>query len=627
MAETPNPFRHADALLSIDQHRATVIDRIVTQWGDQLATSSAALKPDQLRTMLNGLRADDLLAASLAGTLDGLRNVLATAVAPPLPRDAVIATKALGDTSDDVVYTPVTPCRLVETRPGTFAAVYQGGGAFAASEIRNYTIQGGNGVCLTQLPAGLNPSAVQLQVFGIPVGGASGDIEILPQGSTFGSTATEVFLGTELITSASTTSRINMANNQIGVQVRGGGANVAIDVVGYFKAPSGGYFAQGGNSFGMSGKLGTLDNQPLELYANNQRAMRYEPNANSPNIVGGHPSNSLELFTYGATIAGGGAQGSGCFEPSTGLFNRSCANFSAGTYNTVGGGISNSAGGARSVVAGGESNTTAGTYATVAGGYANLASGFASTVSGGQRNTAYGTNATIPGGLRNTASGSGSFAAGHDSTADQIYCVVFGLWSSGFNSSCLGTASIFKVMGDNGFSVDYHLPVGGGGDRWLAIGPFSQFGIPATIVTWNHAYLSDAGVWVNASSSRATKTDFQPVDVDVVLHKVAQMPITTWRYREGEGDVHHMGPMSEDFYAAFTVGYGPQTIADLDARGVAFAAIQGLNAKVEERSAALQLEIAAKDAKIDAQARELEDLRNRLAHIEAVLTSKLHATH
>ena len=131
-----------------------------------------------------------------------------------------------------MVYTPVKPCRLVDTR-NAFAAVYQGVGAFTGGEIRNYAVQGGNGVCLSQLPGGLNPSAVQLQVFGIPVnGGASGDVEILPQGSTFGSTATLVYLGNVLLTSASTTARINLANNQVGVQVRGGGANVAIDVVG-----------------------------------------------------------------------------------------------------------------------------------------------------------------------------------------------------------------------------------------------------------------------------------------------------------------------------------------------------------------------------------------------------------
>src|SRR5205085_2191729 len=211
------------------------VERIMGEWGDKVTTATAGVTREQLHEMLYAMRADHLLAASLAGSIGGLRDVLAHSIttattAKPGGRQ----TKALGDTADDVVYTPVTPCRLVETR-GTFAAVYQGGGAFSGGEIRNYTIQGGNGVCLTQLPGGLNPSAVQLQVFGIPInGGSSGDVEILPQGSTFGSTATLVYLGNVLLTSASTTARINLANNQIGVQVRGGGANVAIDVVGYF---------------------------------------------------------------------------------------------------------------------------------------------------------------------------------------------------------------------------------------------------------------------------------------------------------------------------------------------------------------------------------------------------------
>ena len=107
--------------------------------------------------MLFAMRADQLLAASLAGSINGLRDVLATAlIASTAQKPGLLQAKALGDSADDVVYTPVTPCRLVETR-GTFAAVYQGGGAFSGGEIRNYTIQGGNGVCLAQLPSGLNP--------------------------------------------------------------------------------------------------------------------------------------------------------------------------------------------------------------------------------------------------------------------------------------------------------------------------------------------------------------------------------------------------------------------------------------------------------------------------------------
>jgi hypothetical protein len=78
-----------------------------------------------------------------------------------------------------------------------------------------------------------------VQVFGIPINGASGDIEILPQGAAFGSTATEVYVGSVPFNTVSTTARINPNNNQISVQVRGGGAHLAIDVVGYFRRATG----------------------------------------------------------------------------------------------------------------------------------------------------------------------------------------------------------------------------------------------------------------------------------------------------------------------------------------------------------------------------------------------------
>ena len=228
-----------NALLSIDQHRATVVDRIVADWSDAFAKANAGIDAIQLRTLLQGMRADYLLAASLAGTLDGLRRIITNSLAhhDVAGNKGDAGTKSLGDVADDVVYTPLTPCRLVETR-GTFPAVYQGSGPFAGGEIRSYTVQSGNGVCVAQLPGGLNPSAVQLQVFGIPISSAaSGDIEILPQGSPFGSTATEVYVGNVAFNTVSTTAKINLANHQIAVQVRGGGADLAMDVVGYFAPP------------------------------------------------------------------------------------------------------------------------------------------------------------------------------------------------------------------------------------------------------------------------------------------------------------------------------------------------------------------------------------------------------
>lgn len=249
-------------LLAIDRNRETVVDRVVLQWGEALSRANAGITSEQLRAMLRAMRADQLLAASLAGSLDGLRDVIAAALTDDAQmKPASLYAKALGDASQDVVYVPVTPCRLVDTR-APYAAVYQNGGPFTGGEIRTYTLQGGNGVCLAQLPPTATPSAVQLSVFGIPTTSGSGDIEILPQGATFGSSATLVYLGTNPFTSASTTSPVNVGNKQIAVQVRGGGAHLAIDVVGYFRPPAGGYVSSITAGTGLTGgtitSIGTI---------------------------------------------------------------------------------------------------------------------------------------------------------------------------------------------------------------------------------------------------------------------------------------------------------------------------------------------------------------------------------
>lgn len=67
--------------------------------------------------MLAALRADQLMAASLAGSLEGLRDVLARSIVRDA--DAAVARtrgKALGDLDADLTYTPVVPCRILDTR-------------------------------------------------------------------------------------------------------------------------------------------------------------------------------------------------------------------------------------------------------------------------------------------------------------------------------------------------------------------------------------------------------------------------------------------------------------------------------------------------------------------------------
>jgi peptidoglycan hydrolase CwlO-like protein len=69
--------------------------------------------------------------------------------------------------------------------------------------------------------------------------------------------------------------------------------------------------------------------------------------------------------------------------------------------------------------------------------------------------------------------------------------------------------------------------------------------------------------------------------------------------------------MAQDFYAAFGTGADDKHIAVVDESGVALAAIQGLNQKVEEQSAQMK----AKDA-------EIQELKTRLEKLEQVINAK-----
>ena len=113
--------------------------------------------------------------------------------------------------------------------------------------------------------------------------------------------------------------------------------------------------------------LGTSDNLPLVLRVNNEPALRLEPHAESPNLIGGHSANSVTAGVVGATLSGGGE---------TGFPNRVTDD-----YGTVGGGRNNQAGD-------GAGTTADKCWATVAGGVGNAASGQYPSVGGGCNNTA-----------------------------------------------------------------------------------------------------------------------------------------------------------------------------------------------------------------------------------------------
>jgi len=106
------------------------------------------------------------------------------------------------------------------------------------------------------------------------------------------------------------------------------------------------------------------------------------------------------------------------------------------------------------------------------------------------------------------------------------------------------------------------------------------------------------------TSDRNAKDNFATVSPRDILAKVAALPISTWNYKEMR-DGRHLGPMAQDFYAAFQLGGSDTTITAVDTEGVALAAIQGLNQKMQQ-------ELKTKDA-------EIAELKDRLQKVEGVV--------
>jgi hypothetical protein len=93
---------------------------------------------------------------------------------------------------------------------------------------------------------------------------------------------------------------------------------------------------------------------------------------------------------------------------------------------------------------------------------------------------------------------------------------------------------------------------------------------------------------VQLTSDRNAKENLTAVNPRDVLARVTALPVTQWNYKTESKEVHHIGPMAQDFQAAFLLSADDKHISVVDEGGVALAAIQGLNQKLDEKDAEIQ---------------------------------------
>jgi len=354
----------------------------------------------------------------------------------------------------------------------------------------------------------------------------------------------------------------------------------------------------------------TLENAPL----------RIQPNATSPSIIGGFQGNGVSSGVAGAVIGGGGASGA--------------VNSVTSEFSTVAGGMLNSAGGTlngASAVGGGEFNMACGDSTTVSGGYHNVAgaaygcsTGITSSdsVAGGFYNTAYGGSATVAGGAHNTAAGIQSFVAGAENFAGGAQSFALGYYANANHDGAFVWGDSSGVSAVNSTAPNQFIVRAAGG-LWLGTNNSVSIGSGQFIATSTGAYLSTGGTWTN-NSDRNLKERLSAVDGQSVLERLAGLSIFTWNYKAQPDSVRHLGPMAQDFHAAFGLGEDDRHISTTDAEGVALAAIQELYRDSLAKDAKIA-SLTAEMQKLKAVERQVNALAARLSQIEPGVTPLLQA--
>jgi hypothetical protein len=237
-------------------------------------------------------------------------------------------------------------------------------------------------------------------------------------------------------------------------------------------------------------------------------------------------------------------------------------------------------------VGAGAGNEAQGDYAVVPGGLGNAAVGEYSFVAGGHGNHALGDYAAVLGGESNVAGSDQSIAIGSNIQIANDHAGAMLIADSSSGPFVSQAANELAVRATGGVRLVTAVTSEGGAASGAVL--------PA-----------GSGAWSQLSDQTA-KTNIIRIDPQTVLDALLEMPIYTWRYNTQPESVRHLGPMAQDFYAAYQLGEDERYISSIDADGVALASVQALALQVEQQTEQLeQLERQLAQAQASAQKREL----------------------
>jgi hypothetical protein len=273
-----------------------------------------------------------------------------------------------------------------------------------------------------------------------------------------------------------------VTNNEAGLNLNGtfsgnGAAVTNVNAAALNGLNATNFWQLGGNTVAAGQFLGSLNNQPVDFYANTNRALRLQYATDgvnvTPNVIGGSAGNNIGNGGYGDFIGGGG---NAAYPNQIGQ-SAYYSSILGGENNTVNGSFS-LAGGGNNTVSGGQAvglgynNSVTGTgdialgigneagnygqaqYATAIGTANHADGGYA--VAMGNYNTAGGLTAVAMG-QHNTASGNYATALGYNTIASGPDSAALGTYANAANDGTFvwadDTAGYFTSTANNQFLI------------------------------------------------------------------------------------------------------------------------------------------------------------------------------
>jgi hypothetical protein len=237
-ATPPELEARAARLQSIMADRAGETEEILNRWRRPNAALGSEWEAE-FREIAGKASADKLLAASEASTYQGAVDALLNGGRPPaLPGGrTTVGTNALGDTASDLVYFPLTPCRILDTRigTGTWHGPLAAGSTTAVAHNQNLAAQGGNPA---DCGVPTDPAAIVATVTAVSPSGP-GNLRLYATGTSVPLASTITYTNLPGLTLANTTivPTGQILGNDFNIGVFASATDVVVDVAGYFWSP------------------------------------------------------------------------------------------------------------------------------------------------------------------------------------------------------------------------------------------------------------------------------------------------------------------------------------------------------------------------------------------------------